>query len=166
MEFRLTEVDRILTIRGMIMPPLKRAPLASGPLCDLMDALHQLHLVAGYPSTRDLQRDLGGRDAPSHAAIHKVFASSRVPTWRLVEPLVQVMARRASREEKPEIERFRTLWTRAAASGSTGAVPEAIVAVPVEGRETEPTAETEPLSRYLSEVMPDLIDLRDSAVIC
>ena len=109
------------------MPGFKRAPLEPGPLSDLMDALHQLHLVAGHPSTRDLQRDIGGRGAPSHAAIHKVFTGSKLPTWRLVEPLVQVMARRAGRDEKAEVERFRTLWTQAARSGSTATEPEATV---------------------------------------
>ena len=68
------------------MPPLKRAPLTSGPLNDLMDTLHELHLAAGYPSTRDLRRDIGGRDAPSHTAIHNVFTTSKPPSWRLVEP--------------------------------------------------------------------------------
>lgn len=94
------------------MPGFKRVSLEPGPLNDLMDALHQLHLVAGYPSTRDLQRDIGGRDAASHAAIHKAFTGSKPPTWRLVEPLVRAMARRANRDERTEQERFRDLWTK------------------------------------------------------
>ena len=62
------------------MPAFTRIPTEAGPSCDLMDALHHLHLVAGHPSARDLQRDIGGRDAPSHAAIHKAFrAASRRP---------------------------------------------------------------------------------------
>lgn len=107
------------------MPGFKRAPLEAGPLSNLMDALHQLHLAAGYPSTRDLQRDIGGREAPSHAAIHKAFTGSRLPTWRLVEPLVQAMARRANRDGQAEVEHLRDLWKKAARQGDTPIEPEA-----------------------------------------
>lgn len=90
-----------------------------------MDALHQLHLEAGQPSLRDLQRDLGGRSAPSHAAIHKMFTGSKLPTWGLVEPLVHAMAHRAGRDEEAEVQRFRALWTRAAGSGAAIGEPSA-----------------------------------------
>lgn len=141
------------------MPGFKRAPLEPGPLSDLMDALHQLHLAAGYPSLRDLQRDIGGRDAPSHAAIHKVFTGGRLPTWRLVEALVRAMARRAGSDEKVEAQRFKALWTKAASprsaetdfqrtifSGAGVSKPEAAGAA------------VEQFSYFLSELMPDTLE--------
>src|SRR5437868_9103450 len=92
-----------------------------------MDALHELHLVAGLPSTRDLERDIGRRGATSHAAIHKMFTGSSRPTWERLERLVEVMARRARRDEKAEVERFRTLWAQAARSGSNRSKSDATV---------------------------------------
>lgn len=139
-----------------MVPGFKRASLEPGPLCDLMDALHQLHLVAGQPSLRDLQRDIGGRSAPSHAAIHKVFTGSKLPTWRLVEPLVEVMARQVGRDETAEVARFRTLWTRAAGSGSTAPEPEA-TAHP-EASKPGAEAEIERLSRPISFLLVDALD--------
>jgi KaiC/GvpD/RAD55 family RecA-like ATPase len=106
------------------VPGFKRAPLGPGPLSDLLDALHHLHLVAGHPSARELQRDIGGRDAPSHAAIHKAFTAGRLPTWRLVGPLVQALARRANRDEQAEVERIRLLWAKAAGQGERLAEPQ------------------------------------------
>ena len=140
------------------MAGFKRASLEPGPLCDLMDALHQLHLVAGQPSTRDLQRDISVRGGPSHAAIHKVFTGSKLPTWRLVEPLVQVMARQVGRDEKAEVERFRTLWTRAASSGSTATEPEATVSTPAEASTPGAEAEPEQVSRHISQLLMGTLD--------
>ncbi len=144
------------------MPSLKRAPLAPGALRDLMDALHELHLAAGLPSTRDLERDIGRRGATSHAAIHKIFTGSSRPAWERLERLLEVMARRARRDEKAEVERFRILWTQAARSGSKVIEPETTVSAPAEARkqtvEALVSAETAPLSRYLSELMPDVLD--------
>lgn len=140
------------------MPGFKRAPLPPGPLSDLMHALHQLHLHAGQPSLRDLQRDIGGRGATSHAAIHKVFTGSSLPTWERLERLVEVMARRARRDETAEVERFRTLWAQAAGSGS--APTEIRSAVP-----TRPEASKwgigeldESLSWHISQLIPDVLD--------
>jgi replicative DNA helicase len=140
------------------VPGLKRATLAPSPLSDLMDALHQLHLVAGQPSLRDLQRDIGGRGAPSHAAIHKVFAGSNLPSWRLVEPLVRAMACRAGRDEQAEVERFRTLRARAASSGSTTTEPEPAVLPRAEVSNSEAGTKTEPLSKPISALMLHTLD--------
>ena len=158
----LTKVDRLLTVpRGMV-PGFKRATLPRGSLCDLMDALHQLHLEAGYPSTGDLRRDIGVRDAPSRTAIHNVFTGSRTPSWRLVEPLVQGMARRAGRNEKAEVERIRTLWARAARSGSMATDPGHRLST----RPNQCAGDgevLEPLSRGIWELMPDVLDEIEAA---
>ena len=150
------------------MPGFKRAQLPPGPLSDLMDALHQLHLAAGHPSTRDLQRDIGGRGSTSHAAIHKVFTGGRLPTWERLERLVEVMARRARRDEKSEVERFRALWAQAASSASMATEPEETASARAERlkRLAEAqeqmmdalTKKEEPLSCALSELMPGVLD--------
>jgi replicative DNA helicase len=140
------------------VPAFKRAQLPPSPLSDLMDALYQLHLVAGQPSLRDLQRGIGGRGAPSHAAIHNAFTGSKLPTWRLVEPLVQVMARRVGRDEKAEVDRFRTLWTGAAGSRSSATEPEATASERAEASKPIVETETERFAHYLAELMPGMLD--------
>lgn len=140
------------------MPPLKRALLAPGPLSDLMDALHELHLVAGLPSTRDLERDIGRRGATSHAAIHKMFTGSSRPTWERLERLVEVMARRARRDDKAEVERFRTLWAQAARSGSSGSESDATVSARAEASKSGVEAATEQFSHDIGELMFGVLD--------
>ena len=141
------------------MPGFKRVPLEPGPLSDLMDALHQLHLAAGYPSTRDLQRDMGGRDAPSHAAIHKAFKGDKTPTWRMVEPIVLAMARRAGLDGKAEVERFKALWAKAAGPRSTGTEPEATDSDSVKPSKPEAgRVEARGFAHYLAELMPSALE--------
>jgi replicative DNA helicase len=106
------------------VPGFKRAPLEPGPLAELMDAMHALHLLAGHPSTRDLERAIRDSGTVSHAAIHKAFTGSKLPTWRLVEPLVLAMAPRANRDAQAEVERVRVLWTNAARPDSTPTEPQ------------------------------------------
>jgi replicative DNA helicase len=131
-----------------------RVPLEPGPLDDLMEALHQLHLAAGYPSSRDLERDLGGRDAFSHAAIHKAFTGSKPPTWRLVEPVVRAMARRANRDGQAEVERFRELWAKAAHQGNTPIAPETDGPM----TSTESQIVSNGFSRPISDLLADALD--------
>jgi archaellum biogenesis ATPase FlaH len=159
-EHLLTEVDRLLTIPlGAMVPGFKRASLEPGPLCDLIDALHELHLVAGQPSTGDLQRDMGGRDALSRTAIHNMFAGSKLPSWRLVEPLVQVMARRAGgRDEKAEVERFRALWAQVARPANMATEPGAVASAHSEASKPEADPEIERLSRPISFLLVDALD--------
>jgi len=95
------------------MPSFKHPDLPPGALRELIDALHALHLEAGYPSTRTLEDDLGGAGV-SHTTIHKVFTTDRLPRWSVVDVLVGAMARRAGRDERGEIERIHNLWTSAA----------------------------------------------------
>jgi replicative DNA helicase len=71
------------------------------------------------------------------------------------------MACRAGRDEQAEVGRFRTLRAQAARSGSLATGPEATVSkLAEESEESKPRAEveTEPLSRYLSELIPDVLD--------
>ncbi len=123
-----------------------------------MDALHELHLVAGLPSTRDLERDIGSRGATSHAAIHKIFTGSGRPTWERLERLVEVMARRARRDEKAEVERFRTLWAQAARPGMMASASETIASAPAEAIEPKAERWGEPLSWHVSQLIPGVLD--------
>lgn len=135
------------------MPALKRFPLEPGPLNDLMEALHQLHLAAGYPSTRDLERDLNGPDAMSHSAIHKAFTGGKLPTWRLVELLVRAMARRAGCDRQAEIARFRSLWTKAADRGKPQVEPQGASEPP-----SERQMPSSGFSRPISDLLIDALD--------
>ena len=87
-----------------------------------------------------------------------MFTGSGRPTWERLERLVEVMARRARRDEKAEVERFKTLWTQAARSGSGGSGPDATVSARAEAGESVVEAETERFSRYICELMPCVLD--------
>ncbi|WP_411129802.1 hypothetical protein [Streptomyces sp. x-19] len=101
------------------MARLKRAELLSGPQKKLNDALHELHVRAGLPSTRDLQHAVGTGTA-SKSRIHDAFSSCRLPAWGLVQLLVEVMAQAVPGAD-PAIEerRFHQLWMAASGSATT-----------------------------------------------
>ena len=67
------------------MPGFRRAQLTPGPLLNLVDALHQLHIAAGCPSARQLQREIGGAGVTSHTSVHKQFTGTTLPSWPLVQ---------------------------------------------------------------------------------
>jgi hypothetical protein len=69
------------------MPALPRPDLAPGPHRDLVDALHDLHHEAGWPSLRTL----AGAAGCSHTTVSHVFSSPRLPAWGVVELLVEAM---------------------------------------------------------------------------
>jgi replicative DNA helicase len=137
------------------VPGFKRARLDPGPLRDLADGLHQLHLAAGCPSVRDLQRDIGTSVA-SHTSVYKQFTSATLPRWGLLELLVEAMARRARVDGTTEVERFRQLWVRAAGPSApprhASAPPCAEVAQSSHGQETLALAQT------LSDLLPNVLD--------
>ena len=66
------------------MGTLPRPELAPGPHRALVDALHDLHHRAGWPSLRSLARDAGC----SHTTVSHVFSQPRLPSWGAVEVLV------------------------------------------------------------------------------
>jgi replicative DNA helicase len=142
------------------VPGFKRAQLTPGPLSDLVDALHQLHLAAGYPSTRQLQRDIGGAGVTSHTSIHKLFTGTTVPSWGAVELLVEAMARRARLDEKTEVERFRRLWAQAARPGSAASTSEATAPARAEtnGPDIRERQREETLSRPIAHLLPEVLD--------
>ena len=67
------------------MGALPRPDLPSGPHRDFVEALHELHHQAGWPSLRTLAAEVGC----SHTTVSHVFSSTRIPAWGTVELLVE-----------------------------------------------------------------------------
>ena len=89
------------------MPALPRPDLPPGAHQDLVDALHDLHQRAGWPSLRRLANAAGC----SHTTVSTVFSSPRLPSWGLVEVLVEELG--------GDVEEFQRLWL-SIASGDAG----------------------------------------------
>ena len=83
------------------MGALPRPDVPPGPRRDLVDALHDLHHRAGWPSLRALAREAGC----SPTTVSTVFSAPRLPTWGTLELLVEGMG--------GDVDRFRTLWLAA-----------------------------------------------------
>ena len=80
------------------MGALPRPDVPPGPQRELVDALDALHHRAGWPSLRVLAREVGC----SHTTVSTVFSSSHVPTWGVLQLLVEAM--------HGDVEAFHTLW--------------------------------------------------------
>ena len=65
------------------MSALPRPDLPPGPHRDLVDALHDLHHRAGWPSLRTLAAHAG----VSHTTVAKAFSQPALPTWGTLELL-------------------------------------------------------------------------------
>ena len=94
------------------MSALPRPDLPPGPHRELVDALHELHHRAGWPSLRALAKEAGC----SHTTVSKVFSSSQLPAWGTVELLVEAMG--------GDVPQFHRLWlavARGAAERAEGA---------------------------------------------
>ena len=139
------------------MPGFKRPELMPGPLSDLVDALHQLHLAAGCPSARELQRELGSGVA-SHTSVYKLFTGTAVPRWGLVELIVEAMARRARLDGKAEVERFQRLWAQAAGSGGAASASEVPAAARAHASRPSNEEEAGRFSRPIGDLLPELLD--------
>jgi tetratricopeptide (TPR) repeat protein len=83
------------------MAALPKPPMPDGPLCVLFDALHELHHVAGWPSLREMAREVGC----SRTTISAAFSDPRLPRWGLLELIVETLG--------GDTERFHTLWLAA-----------------------------------------------------
>ena len=112
------------------MTGLPRPDLQPGPHRDLVDALHDLHHKAGWPSLRTLAKAAGC----SHTTVSTAFSSPRLPNWGLVELLVEAMG--------GDVQEFRAMWLSVGAGAGTTADPQALLA----GRRRELTA----VRRHLS----------------
>ncbi len=97
------------------MPKLTAPSMDPGPGKWLSDELHALHRRAGWPSVRELARALGNRVA-SPSRVHDAFTKPRLPSWGLVELLVEHLASRVpgGAPAQEEVQRFHALWEAAA----------------------------------------------------
>src|SRR5690348_13741812 len=86
------------------MGAIKREPAPEGPVTDLFDRLHAIHLAAGQPSIREIATGIG-RGVISPSTIHNVFRGPRVPKWGFLELIVE--------ELSGDPAEFRTLWQAA-----------------------------------------------------
>ncbi|MFE4371872.1 hypothetical protein ACFRMN_27335 [Streptomyces sp. NPDC056835] len=100
----------------------KRPQLEGGPLRDLNDALHTLHLWAGRPSLSEMYAALSdeAKKKISRSTLHAALASPALPRRDTVDALVEILGTRA-RNTTPEEQllQFDALWQRAALADVT-----------------------------------------------
>src|SRR3954451_22412820 len=118
------------------MAALPKPVVPGGAVRELFDALHALHHRAGWPSLRDIAKDVGC----SHTTVSAAFSEPKVPRWGLLELIVE------SLDGDPAV--FHGLWL--AATGETPAPVEAVgeTPVPVEADE----ARTRPPRQLITNV--------------
>ncbi|RIV39745.1 ATP-binding protein [Micromonospora radicis] len=73
--------------RRYVLAALPRPDLPDGPTRALFDQLHELHHRAGWPSLRDMAREVGC----SHTTISAAFSEPRIPRWGLLELIVETL---------------------------------------------------------------------------
>lgn len=95
-----------------------RPKLPEGSLQTFNRELHALHGKAGYPSARKLYLAVG--KVVSHTNIHHAFIKPVLPSWGVVEVVVEQLAHQARPRlvAETEIDRFKALWDEAHASAA------------------------------------------------
>jgi tetratricopeptide (TPR) repeat protein len=107
---------------------LPRPKVPGGPIREFFDGLHDLHHRAGWPSLRDMAREVGC----SHTTVSVAFSGTSVPRWGLIELIVETLG--------GDTGRFHELWLAASTATLTAGRP------PAETRPPETTPpETDPL---------------------
>ena len=74
---------------------------------ELASALREAHLQAGKPSFRSISRALGD---VSHTTVSELMAGRRIPSWSIVERVVEQLG--------GDVDRFRSLWRKAVDTSS------------------------------------------------
>jgi tetratricopeptide (TPR) repeat protein len=102
---------------------IKREAAPAGPITELFDRLHAIHLAAGQPSIREIATGIG-RGVISPSTIHNMFRGPRVPKWGFLELVVE--------ELRGDMAEFRALWqvARIAEDAEAEAEQEEKAAVP------------------------------------
>ncbi|MFC9245201.1 DnaB-like helicase N-terminal domain-containing protein [Streptomyces sp. NPDC057136] len=95
------------------MPQWLIPNLPEGSLRTFNRELHTLHGKAGYPSSRQLYLAVG--KVVSHTKIHHAFIKPCLPSWGVVDVVVEQLARQARPrlEAEAEINRFKRMWDSA-----------------------------------------------------
>jgi hypothetical protein len=94
--------------QGVDVPGLPRPDLPAGPRQTLSLELHALHHEAGWPSLRDMAREIGC----SHTTVSATFSSPRLPRWGLLELVVETLG--------GDAEHFHQLWLAATVARTAG----------------------------------------------
>ncbi|MEV5970400.1 caspase family protein [Streptomyces sp. NPDC051921] len=82
----------------------------SGPMSELMVRLHELHALAGWPSTREMAKPL----PCSHFTIHQMFTRPELPRSTVYADVVALLARLNPWGDEDEIcDRMSKLWLAA-----------------------------------------------------
>jgi tetratricopeptide (TPR) repeat protein len=89
--------------------PKPRVP--DGPIRTLFDELHELHHRAGWPSLREIAKEVGC----SHTTISVALCEPRVPKWGVLELIIEALG--------GDTLRFHALWMAASRTGHTPPVP-------------------------------------------
>jgi tetratricopeptide (TPR) repeat protein len=87
------------------MAVLLRPDVPAGPVRVLFEELHGLHHRAGWPSVRDIARQVGC----SRTTVSRAFSEPGVPRWGLLELIVETLG--------GDVERFHRLWLAASGTG-------------------------------------------------
>jgi tetratricopeptide (TPR) repeat protein len=83
---------------------LPKPDIHNGQIQVLFDALHDLHHQAGWPSLREMAKEVGC----SHTTVSVAFSEPRVPRWGLLELIVETLG--------GDTARFHGLWLAASAA--------------------------------------------------
>ncbi len=102
------------------MGALPRPGVSAGPHRELVEALHDLHHRAGWPSLRRIAADAGC----SHTTVSHILSSPRVPAWDNLRAVVEALG--------GDPDEFHRRWL-AVTSPTPGEVPD----VPLVGRQDE-----------------------------
>ena len=86
------------------MGALPRPEVPPGPARTLVDALHDLHHRAGWPSLREMAKEIGC----SHTTVSAAFSEPRLPRWGMLELLVETLG--------GDVARIHELWLAASAN--------------------------------------------------
>ena len=70
------------------MGAIKREPTPPGPVTELFNRLHEVHLRAGQPSMREIVTKIG-RGVISPSTVHNIFRGPRVPKWGFLELVIE-----------------------------------------------------------------------------
>ncbi|MFJ7902389.1 DUF5710 domain-containing protein [Streptomyces sp. NPDC096198] len=90
-----------------------RKPELTGSHAELNTALHALHKGAGLISLSAMVRALEGAGI-SRSTIYDAFSSRRLPSWDVVDALVEVLATKHPQMAPEEVQpRFHRLWLSA-----------------------------------------------------
>jgi tetratricopeptide (TPR) repeat protein len=85
----------------MAMGALPKPAVPEGPVQALFERLHALHHRAGWPSLREMAKEVGC----SHSTVSAAFSEPRVPRWGLLELIVEALG--------GDTEEFHRMWLAA-----------------------------------------------------